>query len=45
MRPHVRCSIIYNRQEVETTQVSTIRYVGKENVRQMHIHSGTFSHL
>ena len=38
---HAHCIIIYNRQDIETTQVSISRCMGKENVIHTHTHTHT----
>ena len=38
MHPIVLCSTIYKSQDIETTQVSTDRWIDKENV--VHIYNG-----
>ena len=53
-RPYVYCSIIYNRQDMEATQVSTDRWMDKENTvcigvcvwvhTQTHTHTHTHTH-
>ena len=40
--PHVHCSIIYNSQDTETTEVSIKGWMDEENV--VYIHDVIFSH-